>query len=84
LLKVFLNFKILYIKRYFRNSLMVSLNIDIEDVIIKLDSMLNRYCRRFDPGGSLDRQVKLSLRVPVQMGRREMEHKGGEPRLVLS
>jgi hypothetical protein len=34
-------------------------------------------CRRFDPGGSLDRRVKLSLRVPAQMGRREMEHKGG-------
>jgi hypothetical protein len=33
-------------------------------------------CRRFDPGGSLDRRVKLSLRVPAQMGRREMEHKG--------
>jgi hypothetical protein len=42
-------------------------------------------CRRFDPGGSLDQRVKLSLRVPAQMGRREMEHKGGEePRLVLS
>ena len=29
---------------------------------------------------------KLSLRVPAQMGRREMEHKGEErePRLVLS
>jgi hypothetical protein len=41
--------------------------------------------RRFDPGGSLDRRVKLSLRIPAQMGRREMEHKGGEgPRLVLS
>jgi hypothetical protein len=33
-------------------------------------------CRRFDPGGSLDRRVKLSLRVPAQMGRREMEYKG--------
>jgi hypothetical protein len=33
-------------------------------------------CRRFDPGGSLDRRVKLSLRVLAQMGRREMEHKG--------
>jgi hypothetical protein len=42
-------------------------------------------CRRFDPGESLDRRVKLSLRVPAQMGRREMEHKGGEePRLMLS
>jgi hypothetical protein len=42
-------------------------------------------CRRFDPGGSLDRRVKLSLRAPVQMGWREMEHKGGKiPRLVLS
>jgi hypothetical protein len=41
-------------------------------------------CRRFDPGGSLDRRVKLLLRVPAQIGRREMEHKGGEPRLVLS
>jgi hypothetical protein len=37
-------------------------------------------CRHFDPGGggSLDRQVKLSLRAPAQMGWREMEHKGGE------
>jgi hypothetical protein len=35
-------------------------------------------CRRFDPGGSLDQRVKLSLRVPAQMGWREMEHKGGK------
>jgi hypothetical protein len=34
-------------------------------------------CRRFDPGGSLDRRVKLSLRVPAQMGWRETEHKRG-------
>jgi hypothetical protein len=27
---------------------------------------------------------KLSLRVPAQMGRREMEHKGEKSRLVLS
>jgi hypothetical protein len=33
-------------------------------------------CRCFDPGGSLDRRVNLSLRVPAQMGWREMEHKG--------
>jgi hypothetical protein len=33
-------------------------------------------CRRFNPGGSLDRRVNLSLRVPAQMGWREMEHKG--------
>jgi hypothetical protein len=33
-------------------------------------------CRHFDPGGSLDRRVNLSLRVPAQMGWREMEHKG--------
>jgi hypothetical protein len=33
-------------------------------------------CRRFDPGGSLDRRVKLSLRVPAQMSWREIEHKG--------
>jgi hypothetical protein len=33
-------------------------------------------CRRFDPGGSLDHRVKLSLRVLAQMGWREMEHKG--------
>jgi hypothetical protein len=32
----------------------------------------------FDPGGSLDRRVKLSLRVPAQMGWHEMEHKGEE------
>jgi hypothetical protein len=35
-------------------------------------------CRGFDLGGSLDRRVKLSLRVPAQMGWREMEHKGGK------
>jgi hypothetical protein len=40
--------------------------------------------RRFDPGGSLDRRVKLSLRAPAQIGWREMEHKGGKPRLMLS
>jgi hypothetical protein len=40
-------------------------------------------CRRFDAGGSLDRRVNLSLRVPAHMGWREMEHKG-ETRLVLS
>jgi hypothetical protein len=34
-------------------------------------------CRCFDPGGSLDRRVELSLRVPAQMGWREMEHKRG-------
>jgi hypothetical protein len=33
-------------------------------------------CRRFDPRGSLDRRVNLSLRIPTQMGWREMEHKG--------
>jgi hypothetical protein len=38
----------------------------------------------FRPRGSLDRRVKLSLRAPAQMGWREMEHKGGGPRLVLS
>jgi hypothetical protein len=32
----------------------------------------------FRPGGSLDRRVNLSLRVPAQMGWREMEHKGGK------
>jgi hypothetical protein len=37
-------------------------------------------CRRFDPGGSLDRRVKLSLRAPAQMGWREIEHKEGENR----
>jgi hypothetical protein len=40
--------------------------------------------RRFDTGGYLDRQVKLSLRAPAQMGWREMEHKGGKLWLVLS
>jgi hypothetical protein len=42
-------------------------------------------CRRFDPEGTLDRRVKLSVRVPAQMGCREMEHKGGgKSWLVLS
>jgi hypothetical protein len=40
--------------------------------------------RRFDLGGSQDRRVKFSQRVPAQMGWREMEHKGGESWLVLS
>jgi hypothetical protein len=40
-------------------------------------------CRRFDPGGSLDRRVKLSLRVPAQMGWREMEHKGENTARVI-
>jgi hypothetical protein len=33
-------------------------------------------CRCFNLGGSLDRRVNLSLRVPAQMGWRKMEHKG--------
>jgi hypothetical protein len=40
-------------------------------------------CQRFDPGGSLDRRVKLSLRVPAQMGWREMEHKGENAARVI-
>jgi hypothetical protein len=40
-------------------------------------------CRRFDPEGSLDRRVKLSLRVLAQMGWREMEHKGGNVARVI-
>jgi predicted RNA methylase len=43
-----------------------------------------RQLSTFRPGGSLDRRVKLSLRVPAQMGWHEMEHKGGKTRLVLS
>jgi hypothetical protein len=35
-------------------------------------------CRRFDPGGVPRPTSKLSPRVPAQMGRREMEHEGGE------
>jgi hypothetical protein len=40
----------------------------------------------FRPRGVPGPTSKLSLRVPAQMGWREMEHKGGkgEPRLVLS
>jgi hypothetical protein len=40
----------------------------------------------FRPRGVPGPTSKLSLRVPAQMGRREMEHKGGkrEPRLMLS
>jgi hypothetical protein len=48
---------------------------------------LDSNCWRFDPGGVPGPMSKLSLRVPAQMGRREMEHKGEqkrEPRLVLS
>jgi hypothetical protein len=40
-------------------------------------------CRRFDPGGSLDRRVKLSLRVPAQMGWCETEHKGENAARVI-
>jgi hypothetical protein len=41
-------------------------------------------CRRFDPGGSLDRQVKLPLRAPTQMGWHKTKHKGGNvARVVL-
>jgi hypothetical protein len=40
-------------------------------------------CRRFDRGGSLERRVKLSLRVPAQMGWREMEHKGENAARVI-
>jgi hypothetical protein len=39
---------------------------------------------RFGPGRSLDRRVRLSLRVPAQMGWRGMEHKmWGKPYIIL-
>jgi hypothetical protein len=41
-------------------------------------------CRRFDPGGSLDRRVNLSLCVPATMGWREMEHKGENAARIIS
>jgi hypothetical protein len=41
-------------------------------------------CWGFEPEGSLDRRVNLSLRVPAQMGWCEMEHKwGNEPCIIL-
>jgi hypothetical protein len=40
-------------------------------------------CRRFNFAGSLDRRVKLSLRVPTQMGWRETEHKGKNASRVI-
>jgi hypothetical protein len=40
-------------------------------------------CQRFDPWGSLDRRVKLSLRVPAQMSWCEMEHMGGNAARVI-
>jgi hypothetical protein len=40
--------------------------------------------RGFGPGGSLDRPVNLSMRVPAQMGWCEIEHKwGNEPSIIL-
>ena len=44
-----------------------------------IEGKLRGFCKivsAFRPGGSLDRQVNLSLRVPAQMGWRETEHKG--------
>jgi hypothetical protein len=46
---------------------------------VVLDENVDQDCRRFDPGGGggvPGPTRKLSLRVPAQMGRREMEHKG--------
>jgi hypothetical protein len=37
----------------------------------------------FRPWGYLDRRVKSSLRVPAQMGWREMEHKGKNAARVI-
>jgi hypothetical protein len=42
------------------------------------DHEMVKVCRRFDPRGSLDRRVKLSLRAPAHMGWRETEHEGGK------
>jgi hypothetical protein len=49
-------------------------------------NLIVRLMSAFRPRGVPGLTSKLSLRVPAQMGRREMEHKGGgrEPRLVLS
>jgi hypothetical protein len=55
----------------------------IGEVLKRFGIYLHQLCRRFDPGGSLDRRVKLSLRVPAQMGWREMEHKGENTARVI-
>jgi hypothetical protein len=41
-------------------------------------------CRRFDPGGSLDRRVKLSLRALAQMGLARDGTQGEKLWLMLS
>jgi hypothetical protein len=49
--------------------------------------LMSKDMSAFRPRGVPGPTSKLSLRVPAQMGRREMEYKGGggrEPRLVLS
>jgi hypothetical protein len=38
---------------------------------------MDRICRCFEPGGSLDRRV-IWPRAPAQMGRRETEREGGK------
>jgi hypothetical protein len=45
---------------------------------------LARQLSAFRPRGVPGPTSKLSLRVPAQMGRRELEHKGEKPRLMLS
>jgi hypothetical protein len=54
--------EVVVFKSFFKAGLRFPLNEMIADVLEKFGIYL---CRRFDPGGSLDRRVKLSLRVPA-------------------
>jgi hypothetical protein len=60
--------------------------VEIPSILETAYLVFDIYLSAFRPHGVPGPTSKLSLRVPAQMGRREMEHKGEkrESRLVLS
>jgi ribosomal protein S1 len=62
---------------------LIDYDLEVGKIFASIKQCLNTICRRFDPGGSLDRRVNLSLRVLAQMGWREMEHKGENAARVI-
>jgi hypothetical protein len=67
--------EVVVFKSFFKAGLRFSLNKMIAEVLHKFGIYL---CRCFETGGSLGRRVKMSLRAPAQMGRRETEREGGK------
>jgi hypothetical protein len=81
---LFLPLKITQITNKFNHFIInVSANHEIKAMLKKISQSRRYSFVGISTPGSLYRRVKLSLRVPAQMGWREMEHKGENTARVI-